>query len=73
MINTLLDGYDLLLSHNIHREETSRARTLHSEAIDEARKQHAMDINLVKQTYLLDVFMNLEQHFQQLNAGEFLS
>lgn len=52
-----------------HQRETDQAKLFHEETIDLEHKQHSKDIQLIKQTYLMDVFLNLEQHFQQLNAG----
>lgn len=62
-------GAQLLQTHRNFESESLRAKRMHEEACKLAREQHERDILLLKQTYLLDVYINLEQHFQQLNAG----
>ena len=61
------------LNWHFHNAEKSQAYRLHNESMSVAKSQHERDLQLVKQTYLMDVFLNLEQHFQQLNAGKALS
>jgi len=67
------EAVQITQSHIYHRNETARAKKFHEESIDLEQKQHSKDIQLIKQTYLMDVFLNLEQHFQQLNAGKYIN
>jgi hypothetical protein len=56
-----------------------QARKLHEEQLEQSKKHHEIEMNLAKEqhkknlvetkrVYLLELFTNLEQHFQQLNA-----
>ena len=65
----LCGAYQLHQAREIFQKEKERTHALHSESIDLAKEQHDRDVLMVKQTYLMDVYINLEQHFQQLNAG----
>ena len=55
-----------------HYLDSTRSKEFHKQSIALEKHQHQKDIKLIKQTYLMDVFLNLEQHFQQLNAGNVL-
>lgn len=49
-------------------EQLSQSRKHHEIEIDLAIKQHNKNLVETKRVYLLELFTNLEQHFQQLNA-----
>lgn len=61
-------GVGLYRSGAQHEVEIKKSRELHEISMGIARQQHAKDLQTLKQTYLLQLFNNLEQHFQQLNA-----
>jgi hypothetical protein len=67
---TLLSSSQVLLDQINHHREKNLAKSLHREAIELEESYHKEDVLLIKKTYLMDVFLNLEQHFQQLNAGK---
>lgn len=64
----LAAGYSLYQAQQHHATEVQRARERHKASMELAQKQHKKDLTEVKRTYLLELFTNLEQHFQQLNA-----
>jgi hypothetical protein len=49
--------------------EMNQSKKFHNTSMELDKVHHSTDMQLIKQTYLLEVFLNLEQHFQQLNAG----
>lgn len=51
-----------------HDATLTKAREQHREAINIAKEQHKKNLAEAKRHYLLELFNNLEQHFQQLNA-----
>ncbi len=61
-------GYSLYQAKQLHDIELAKARDHHRESIRIAEEQHKKNLAEVKRTYLLELFNNLEQHFQQLNA-----
>ena len=64
----LAAGYSLYQAKQLHDVELNKARERHKEAMTLAQEQHKKNLAEVKRTYLLELFNNLEQHFQQLNA-----
>lgn len=64
----LAAGYSLYQAKQLHDVEQVKARERHKEAMQLAEEQHKKNLAEVKRTYLLELFNNLEQHFQQLNA-----
>jgi membrane protein implicated in regulation of membrane protease activity len=64
----LAAGYSIYQAKQLHNIELSKAKEHHQETIKLAEDQHKKNLAEVKRTYLLELFNNLEQHFQQLNA-----
>eukprot|EP01031_Cornospumella_fuschlensis_P037005 gene37005-44902_t len=64
----LAAGYSIYQSTKLHSAELEKAQKRHKEAIELAIDQHKRNLTEEKRTFLLELFNNLEQHFQQLNA-----
>lgn len=64
----LAAGYSIYQSTKLHNAELEKAQKRHKEAIELAVDQHRRNLTEEKRTFLLELFNNLEQHFQQLNA-----
>eukprot|EP01042_Synura_sphagnicola_P014459 gene14459-18296_t len=60
--------YSIGQARQHHVEQLSQSRKHHEVEIDLAVKQHKKNLVETKRVYLLELFTNLEQHFQQLNA-----
>jgi hypothetical protein len=52
------------------RETYTKQMEFHEETMDITRKTHEKNVDMLKRTYLMDAYVNLLQHFQQLNAGK---
>lgn len=64
----LAAGVSIYQAQQYHSKEITKARERHAAAMELAREQHRKDLLESKRNYLLEMFTNLEQHFQQLNA-----
>lgn len=64
----LAAGVSIYQAQKYHSKEISKAHERHTAAMELAREQHRKDLLESKRNYLLEMFTNLEQHFQQLNA-----
>jgi hypothetical protein len=69
MGSVLVNVGQICQARKLFYDEAEKTKYYHEESKKLAEKQHEKDLLLLKQTYLMDVFVNLEQHFQQLNAG----
>jgi hypothetical protein len=60
--------YSLFQAQRHHHDAVQKSREQHREAINLTKDQHKKNLAESKRHYLLELFNNLEQHFQQLNA-----
>jgi hypothetical protein len=67
-VSLLAAGYSIYQAKQYHDKEVHLAHQRHEAAMKLAREQHQKDLIETKRNYLLELFTNLEQHFQQLNA-----
>jgi hypothetical protein len=67
-VNFLINASTLCQAQLLHQNEVQLQEKLTSKSIDESKKLHQKGIELNKKTYLVNMFLSLEQHFQQLNA-----
>lgn len=58
----------LYQERRFHNEELSVGKQQHFQGLKQAYLHHSKDQKLGKQTYLLDLYITIEEHFQQLNA-----
>ena len=65
---TLLSIGAIIQQKQLFDQEHQRAQDRHLDALRKAKFQHQVSLRTTKETYLLELFHNLEQHFQQLNA-----
>jgi hypothetical protein len=60
--------YSIGQARQLHDEQLKQSKMHHEIEMDLAIKQHKKNLVETKRVYLLELFTNLEQHFQQLNA-----
>lgn len=68
IVNLGINAVGLLQDRQLHHSETKSQRSLAKESIEKSRDFHKESQVLNKKSYLVDLFVSLEQHFQQLNA-----
>lgn len=66
-----LNIVDLAVKVSVGLLDRQLNQKLHDESVNCEKKYHLQGVTLNKQVYLMDLFLNLEQHFQQLNAGTY--
>jgi hypothetical protein len=64
----VLDFVGIVLSYYLHRREIDFGQKIHLESTGKATEHHTEEVKITKQTYLINLLITLEQHFQQLNA-----
>lgn len=64
----LAAGVSIYQAQQYHSKDVKKAHERHAATMELTREQHRKDLLEAKRNYLLEMFTNLEQHFQQLNA-----
>lgn len=68
VLTMFINASSIYQARHLHNEEIDIQRKLNAESIEKSRQWHRQSIELNKKTYLVDMFLSLEQHFQQLNS-----
>jgi hypothetical protein len=61
-------AFSIYNQQRLHKKELHNARELHKQSIELSKRLTNKSLVEVKRFYLLELFNNLAQHFQQLNA-----
>jgi uncharacterized membrane protein len=67
-ISILVSAFGLYQQNRLHKTELEKARERHEVALAVSQNLLSKSLTETKRYYLLELYNNLEQHFQQLNA-----